>query len=462
VLNAFLLSLAVSLCHAEHQGTSIVKLIAAGQPSQNQAVLSAELAKDNQIQGRLFRQESSTAPENYLSVNEFKNQVFAVYLPSLSQYALIKTDDEGYFKIPIPLFAIYQKQYQQTAVVLDQLEIYGLIDQKTNLYDAIERLYELAPLQFDHPLINGFLEQHLPTAFCFVGQHPIKLLTIETTSSRNYAIRSDIDLTYLNTDFHSSTAMLTLLETTAEQRQTILSMDLILRALTLNPLNTLTLISGSPRFFENHLRQKLSIDEVVPDALFLKDFQGVIKTQLLALKPFSLVSALKAQVPYKLLILLEQRAKLLGNTQEILFGDDSEADHITYSLYSRLLEQKLSLTDLALELQKHEVSEAEIKALIKQAKQTLATISTQPDFKAVARIYIHKTNRPNLKAPASEYLVPQMKLHQHESEMILDLRENQLITEGELQFFCQQYLPRLQSKASTLFRQKELLALCSP
>ncbi len=452
MLNALFLTLLINVCNVDHIGSSILTFVHQESSGNHQFN-----PLSRQLKGRVFLKEKSTAPEEYISVQEIKDMVLVAYLPSLDQYALIKTDDEGEYKIPIPLSAIYQRRKDQAQVIDETLEIYALLDEKSDMLDHLEKLYDRAPINFDDTIINGFMNQYLSTAFCQVSSQQIKIIKIQPTD-RYFALRSDIDLTYLDTDFHSTSALLDLLESKSEQRKTILKMDLILKTLQLNPLNSLTFISGSPTFFEIHLKKKLQIDGVKEDELFLKDFKGIIQNT----NPFKWVSALKAQVPYKLEILFRQRQTLLPQTQEILFGDDSESDYIVYQLYARFLAQQLNLQGLKQALLQFEVNEEQTNRILTLAQESLKYVSQEAGFVAIPRIYIHQTSKPNLKYPIAQYLIPQMVLHQHESQIILDLKAQKLITDDQFKAFCLAYLPQIKNNPSLLFRQKEVQDLCMP
>lgn len=154
-------------------------------------------------------------------------------------------------------------------------------------------------------------------------------------------VRSDVDWTYLRTDFHGVSALTRLLFEDASEKETLPGMDLVYQGLRGDGARPLTFLSGSPRFFKRTLEAKAVLDDVEIDGLVLKPFKDIVSSNLLS-HPTQILSDLKEQVGYKLYWLLRLRAELPPSTPEILMGDDSEADFVVYNLYTRLLRGELA------------------------------------------------------------------------------------------------------------------------
>jgi hypothetical protein len=96
----------------------------------------------------------------------------------------------------------------------------------------------------------------------------------------------------------------------------------------------LCIISGSPKQMRSVLEQKLRLDGVEWDELVLKDnVRNLLRGRF---------KALRGQVGYKLPVMLESRASAPPESDEVLFGDDAEADAFIYSLYADLLAGRVS------------------------------------------------------------------------------------------------------------------------
>jgi len=91
------------------------------------------------------------------------------------------------------------------------------------------------------------------------------------------------------------------------------------------------ILSGSPRQLRSRLEEKLRIDQVRWDELTLKpNLSNLLRLRL---------RALRDQLGYKLPVLLDARSRderLFGGSapEEVLVGDDAEADAFVYSLYA--------------------------------------------------------------------------------------------------------------------------------
>ena len=81
------------------------------------------------------------------------------------------------------------------------------------------------------------------------------------------------------------------------------------------------------------LAEKLKLDGVEFDELVLKDnLRNLLRGRF---------RALRGQVGYKLPVLLESRARAPVEAEEVLFGDDAEADAFIYSLYADMVARRV-------------------------------------------------------------------------------------------------------------------------
>ena len=163
-------------------------------------------------------------------------------------------------------------------------------------------------------------------------------------------VRSDVDLTYLNTDFMSTTAKLALLVQRGGERSALPAMQSVYRGLRRGADSAadvpLTYLSGSPNFFKMVLEEKTRIDQVLQDGVVLKPFKDIIAAKVTDVDLGAIVPALEEQVGYKLTALLKLRLDVPPDTKEILMGDDSEADAVAYALYHRFTSKQLTAAEL--------------------------------------------------------------------------------------------------------------------
>jgi hypothetical protein len=141
--------------------------------------------------------------------------------------------------------------------------------------------------------------------------------------------RWDLDKTYLKTDFDSLRQIVRTAFQRASQKVAVPGAAALIRELTAPGDSQLCIISGSLKQMRSVLEEKLRLDGVTPDEFILKDnVRNVLRGRF---------RALKGQVGYKLSNILESRAQAPVGAEEILFGDDAEADAFIYSLYADLI-----------------------------------------------------------------------------------------------------------------------------
>lgn len=141
--------------------------------------------------------------------------------------------------------------------------------------------------------------------------------------------RWDLDKTYLQTDFDTLRDLLRTALQKAHEKVAVPGASALIRELAANGDSRLCIVSGSPRQLRAVLEEKLKLDGVRWDELVLKDNVGNLLR--------GRFRALRGQLGYKLPVLLESRASAPVEAEEVLFGDDAEADAFIYSLYADMV-----------------------------------------------------------------------------------------------------------------------------
>ena len=140
--------------------------------------------------------------------------------------------------------------------------------------------------------------------------------------------RWDLDKTYLQTDFDTFRQLVRTAFQKAHEKVAVPGASALIRELAANGDSRLCIVSGSPKQMRAVLEEKLKLDGVEWDELVLKDnVRNLLRGRF---------RALRGQVGYKLPALLESRVNAPVEAEEVLFGDDAEADAFIYSLYADL------------------------------------------------------------------------------------------------------------------------------
>jgi hypothetical protein len=196
--------------------------------------------------------------------------------------------------------------------------------------------------------------------------------------------RWDLDKTYLHTEFDTLRDLWRTFRQPADAKQNVAGARVLLRSL-LEPerddetRRRVTFISGSPRQMRRVLTEKLRLDGIEPDAFILKpNLSNLLRGRF---------RAMNDQVGYKLGALLDSRVDG-PQVQELLFGDDAEADALIYSLYADLLSGEVSADRFAGVLAGTELYRSDIESLF--ARHATLRIS---DTARVARIFIRLDRR---------------------------------------------------------------------
>ncbi|XXF75938.1 hypothetical protein P2318_23150 [Myxococcaceae bacterium GXIMD 01537] len=141
--------------------------------------------------------------------------------------------------------------------------------------------------------------------------------------------RWDLDKTYLQTEFDSLRDLLRTAFQKAHEKTAVPGASALIRELAANGDSRLCIVSGSPKQMRAVLEEKLKLDGVHWDEFVLKDNVGNLLR--------GRFRALRGQVGYKLPAILESRLHAPVEAEEVLFGDDAEADAFIYSLYADLV-----------------------------------------------------------------------------------------------------------------------------
>ncbi len=151
---------------------------------------------------------------------------------------------------------------------------------------------------------------------------------IELVDRHRLVYRWDLDKTYLRTEFDTVRDWVRTAFETARDKQTVPGAGALLREIRGTDPFGIYIVSGSPEQLRRVLEAKLRLDGVRWDGLVLKpQLTNILRGRF---------KSIKEQVAYKLGAMLETRATLPPDTEEVMFGDDAEADALIYCLYADL------------------------------------------------------------------------------------------------------------------------------
>jgi hypothetical protein len=183
----------------------------------------------------------------------------------------------------------------------------------------------------------------------------------------------------------------------------------------------LTYLSGSPNFFKMVLEEKMRVDLILQDGVVLKPFKDIIAAKVTDVDLGAVVPALEEQVGYKLTALLKLRLDVPPDTQEILMGDDSEADAVAYALYQRFTSKQLTAAQLVAAADAIPVDATWRPAIVDLAGRVAPVL---PQNAPVVAIYINRTGTPNGRFPVASWTIPALtRYHTGAWPLALDLFE---------------------------------------
>lgn len=191
----------------------------------------------------------------------------------------------------------------------------------------------------------------------------------------------DLDKTYLDTTLDSLSALWTTIVERAFHKKNVPGTRALLQALSKDWTKNkgqlrfpIFFITASPPQMEERISEKFVYDEIRPLGCFYKD-------NLRNLHPKRLWK-LNKQVGYKVQALLQLRTFLKEEVKQVLFGDDSEADAIIYSLYSDICARRLGPQELRQILKSLSVANEQIDEILRLQTQV-------PENDPVGKIYIN-------------------------------------------------------------------------
>ena len=193
-------------------------------------------------------------------------------------------------------------------------------------------------------------------------------------TARRIVYRWDVDKTYLNTDFDSLRGLFRAALEKAEDKVAFPGAKVLLRELCETDLGGLYILSGSPEQMRRVIEQKLALDGIKWDGLVLKpSLNRLLRGRF---------RFLRDQVSYKLSALLTSRLTFGEPFEEVMFGDDAEADAFVYSLYSDLCAGRVGLDLLAQVLELARAYDDDAADLLELARKL-------PKAEVGRRIFIH-------------------------------------------------------------------------
>jgi hypothetical protein len=194
------------------------------------------------------------------------------------------------------------------------------------------------------------------------------------TPARRTVYRWDLDKTYLSTDFDSLKGLWRAAREKAEDKLTFPGARSLLRELCATEHRGLYILSGSPEQMRKVLEEKLRLDGITWNSLVLKpSLNRLLRGRF---------RFLRDQVSYKLSALLSSRVSIGAAYDEVMFGDDAEADAFVYSLYCDLCAGRVGLDLLARVLEL-------ARAYDDDAAELLELARTVPRKDPGRRIFIH-------------------------------------------------------------------------
>ncbi|HMN68794.1 MAG TPA: hypothetical protein PKC28_09685 [Bdellovibrionales bacterium] len=192
----------------------------------------------------------------------------------------------------------------------------------------------------------------------------------------------DLDKTYLDTAFESLAGLWRTVREKAFQKRNVPGTGTLVRALRDDWQNArqgrkdfpIYFITASPPQLEAKIHDKLAYDGIYPFGLFCKDnLQNVYPKRWWRLTQ---------QVGYKLQALLQLRLHLSEDVRQILWGDDSEADAVIYSIYSDLCARRLEEREARHILRHFKVTGEQVDAILRLLEDV-------PKQDPVDKIYIN-------------------------------------------------------------------------
>ncbi len=186
--------------------------------------------------------------------------------------------------------------------------------------------------------------------------------------------RWDLDKTYLRTEFDTVKDLLRTAFEPPSRKRTVPGASALLRELRATRPAGVYILSGSPSQMRRVLEAKLRLDGIEWEGFTLKpSLQNLLRGR---------VRFLRDQVSYKLEALLTSRLAIAPEYDEVLFGDDAEADAFIYSVYADIVAGKVGTDALIGVLERARVYPQHVATILELAQK-------MPSRDAVRRIFIH-------------------------------------------------------------------------
>lgn len=180
----------------------------------------------------------------------------------------------------------------------------------------------------------------------------------------------DLDKTYLDTSWHTAGELWKTVFEKSFQKRNVPGTSTLVSCVKENWATQksdipfpLFFITASPPQMENNIREKLEIDQILPEGIFFKD-------NLRNLHP-ARWRRLAQQVGYKIQALMQLRVKFQREITQVLWGDDSETDATIYSLYSDICCRRWSEAELVKLLRHFHVTKVQIDTILDLQDQCL-------------------------------------------------------------------------------------------
>jgi hypothetical protein len=216
---------------------------------------------------------------------------------------------------------------------------------------------------------------------------------------RRFIARWDLDKTYLRTDFDTVRDLLRTAIERPDQKRTVPGAAALLRELGRAGVET-HILSGSPEQLRSRIEEKLKLDGVRYASLTLKpNLENLLRLRF---------RALRGQLGYKLPALLLRRCEMGAQedgagrlVNEVLLGDDAEADAFVYCLYADICRGAVDETVLADVLREGGAYEDSIRDSVRFAKYI-------QKGEVVERVLIHldRQSSPSEFRPYGARVVP--------------------------------------------------------
>ncbi len=191
----------------------------------------------------------------------------------------------------------------------------------------------------------------------------------------------DLDKTYLDTSWHTPSELIRTIFEKSFQKRNVPGTAILVASVKENWMVQhgdehfpLFFITASPPQMEVKIKEKLEIDEIVPEGIFFKD-------NLRNLHP-SRWRRLTQQVGFKVQALMQLRCKFSNEITQVLWGDDSETDATIYSLYSDICSRRWPEAELVKLLKHFGVTRAQLDTILDLQDQCL-------EHDPVEKVYIN-------------------------------------------------------------------------